>query len=84
MNEHGLTTIGRKLDKVKAIQCHYYRQIKESVNTDQPCGAKDESDGTGYQGIKNMRKNHYSEKEESDNDFVFKDLYETIHFISDD
>ena len=57
MNEHGLTTIGRKLDKVKAIQCHYYRQIKESVNTDQPCGAKDESDGTGYQGIKNMRKN---------------------------
>ena len=57
MNEHGLTTIGRKLDKVKAIQCHYYRQIKESVNTDKSCGAKDESDGTGYQGIKNMRKN---------------------------
>ena len=57
MNEHGLTTIGRKLDKVKAIQCHYYRQIKESVNTDKSCGAKGESDGTGYQGIKNMRKN---------------------------
>ena len=34
LKEHGLTTIGRKLDKVKAIRCHYYRHIKESVNTD--------------------------------------------------
>ena len=34
MNEHGLTTVGRKLDKVKAIRCHYYRHIKESVNID--------------------------------------------------
>ena len=28
LKEHGLTTIGRKLDKVKAIRCHYYRHIK--------------------------------------------------------
>ena len=35
LKEHGLTTIGRKLDKVKAIRCHYYRHIKESVNTDE-------------------------------------------------
>ena len=34
VNEYGLTTIGRKLDKVKVIQCHYYRHIKESVNID--------------------------------------------------
>ena len=52
MNEHGLTTIGRKLDKVKAIQCHYYRQIKESVNTDESCGDKDESDGPGIRGLR--------------------------------
>ena len=35
LKEHGLTTIGRKLDKVKAIRCHYYRHIKKSVNTDE-------------------------------------------------
>ena len=46
LNEHGLTTIDRKLDKVKAIRCYYYRHIKESMNTDKSCGAKDwESDG---------------------------------------
>ncbi|CAH3158915.1 unnamed protein product, partial [Pocillopora meandrina] len=28
LNKHGLTTVGRKLDKVKAIRCHYYRQNK--------------------------------------------------------
>ena len=35
LKEHGLTIIGRKLDKAKAIRCHYYRHIKESVNTDE-------------------------------------------------
>ena len=33
LKEHGLTTIGWKLDKWKAIRCHYYRHIKESVWT---------------------------------------------------
>ena len=33
------------VDKVKAIRCHYYRHIKESVDTEESCGAKDESDG---------------------------------------
>ena len=28
LKEHGLTTIGQKLDKVKAIRFHYYRHIK--------------------------------------------------------
>ena len=29
LKEHGLTTIGRKLnDKVKAFRCHYYRHIR--------------------------------------------------------
>ena len=81
LNEHGLTTIGRKLDKTKAIRCHYYRHVKESVNTDESCGAKDESDGTGCQrkGIKNMRKNS-TVRRTRDNDFVFNDLYETIQF----
>ena len=26
LKEHVLTTVGRKLDKIKAIRCHYYRQ----------------------------------------------------------
>jgi len=34
LKKHGLTTIGRKPDKVKATRCHY-RHIKESVDTDE-------------------------------------------------
>ena len=26
LKEHVLTTVGRKLDKIKVIRCHYYRQ----------------------------------------------------------
>ena len=35
LKEHGLTNIGRKPDKIKAIRCHYYRQNKETVDTDE-------------------------------------------------
>ena len=89
LNEHGLTTIDRKLDKVKAIRCHYYRHIKESVNTDRSCGAKDwESDGESED--EEYEEEFHSVEDESDNDFVFNDLFEksnpsqTIQFISDD
>ena len=81
LNEHGLTTIDRKLDKVKAIRCHYYRHIKESMNTDKSCGAKDwESDV-----FSTLWRTRAAIK-----DFVFNDLFEksnpsqTIQFISDD
>lgn len=26
LKEHGQTTVGRKLDKIKALCCHYYQQ----------------------------------------------------------
>ena len=49
LKEHGLTTIGRKVDKVKAIRCHYYQHIKESFVP--------KTKVTGSQGMENMRKN---------------------------
>ena len=89
LNEHRLTAIDRKLDKVKAIRCHYYRHIKESVNTDKSCGVKD------WESDRKSEDEEYEEEfqiveDESDNDFVFNDLFEksnpsqTIQFISDD
>ena len=74
--------------KVKAIRCHYYGHIKESVNTDESCGAKDESDGES--GDEEYEEEFDSREDESDNDFVFNDLdeksnsWQTIQFISDD
>ena len=89
LNEQGLITIDRKLDKVKAIRCHYYRHIKESMNTDRSCGAKDwESDGESED--EEYEEEFHSVEDESDNDFVLNDLFEksnpsqTIQFISDD
>ena len=89
LNEHRLTAIDRKLDKVKAIRCHYYRHIKESVNTDRSCGAKDwGSDGEWVD--EEYEEEFHSVEDERDNDFVFNDLFEesnpsqTIQFISDD
>ena len=88
LNEHRLTAIDRKLDKVKAIRCHYYRHIKESVNTDKSCGVKDwESDGESED--EEYEEEFHIVEDESDNDFVFNDLFEksnpsqTIQFISD-
>ena len=82
-----LLLVGSKV-KVKAIWCHYYRHIKESVNTDESCGAKDESDGES--GDEEYEEEFDSGKDERDNDFVFNDLdeksnsWQTIQFISDD
>ena len=67
-NKHGLTTVGRKLDKVKAIRCQYYRRNKEAVITEELSGDEDhvESDDEEFE----------SEEAESDDDFVFADLDE--------
>ena len=73
LKEHGLTTIGRKLDKVKAIRCHYYRHIKESVNTGESCSAKGESDGES--GDEEYEEELDSEEDENDNEFVFNDFW---------
>ena len=58
------------------------------MNTDESCGAKDESDGES--GDEKFEEEFDSGKDERDNDFVFNDLDEksnsgqTIQFISDD
>ena len=55
LKEHGLTTIGSKLDKVKAIRCHYYRHIKSlSTRTNREVP---KVKVTGNQRMKNMRRN---------------------------
>ena len=43
------------LTSEKLFDVHYYRHIKESVNTDEWCGAKEESDGESED--EEMRKN---------------------------
>ena len=84
LNKHGLTTVGRKLDKVKAIRCHYYRQNKETVITEEL--SSDEDD------VESEDEESESEEAESDDDYVFVDLDEqpeigtsaTIQFVSDE
>ena len=61
---------------------------KESVNTDELCGTKDESDGES--GDEEYEEEFDGEEDKNDNNFVFNDLDEksypsqTIQFISDD
>ena len=61
---------------------------KESVNTDELCGTKGESDGES--GDEEYEEEFDSEEDKNDNNFVFNDLDEksypsqTIQFISDD
>ena len=84
LNKHGLITVGRKLDKVKAFWCHYYQHNKEAVITELSSDEDDvESEDGEFEG----------EEAENDNDFVFfvfANLDEqsspsaTIQFISDE
>ena len=84
LNKHGLTTVGRKLDKVKAIGCHYYRRNKETVITEEL--SSDEDD------VESEDEESESGEAESDDDYVFVDLDEqpeigtssTIQFVSDE
>ena len=58
------------------------------MNTDESCGAKDESDGES--GDEEYEDEFDSGKDEGDNDFVFNDLdeksnsWQTIQFTSDE
>ena len=69
LKEQGLTTIGRKLDKAgKSYTMSLLPTRKlESVNTDESCGTKDESDGES--GDEEYEEEFGSEEDESDNDF---------------
>ncbi|KAJ7394754.1 hypothetical protein OS493_000587 [Desmophyllum pertusum] len=62
LKEHGLTTIGRKSDKLKAIRFHYYRKNKESVDTDELSSDEDEVESEDEES-------ESEEEDESDNDF---------------
>ena len=61
---------------------------KESVNTDESCGAKDKSDGESVD--EEYEEEFDNEEDQNDNDFVFNDFFEksnpsqTIQTISDD
>ena len=65
-----------------------FKTHKESVNTGESCGTKDESDGESGDG--EYGEEFDSVEDESDNEFVFNDLdqksnpSQTIQFISDD
>ena len=82
LNKHSLTTVGRKLDKVKAIRCHYYRHNNEDVIAEELSSDEDE--------VESEDEEFENEEAESDNDYVFADLDEqsspstTIQFISDE
>jgi len=43
LREHGLTTVGLKLDKIKAIRCHYFRQ-KSTGNGNELSSSEEESE----------------------------------------
>ena len=83
LNKHGLA-VGWKLDKVKAIRCHYYQQNKETVITEEL--SSDEDD------VESEDEESESEEAESDDDYVFVDLDEqpkigtsaTLQFVSDE
>ena len=59
------STVGQKLEKVKAIRCHYYRYNKKAVITEELSSERIQDD-----------EEFESEEAESDNDFVFTDLDE--------
>ena len=75
LNKHDLTTVGRKLDKVKAIRCHYYRNNKEAVITEEL--QSDEDD------VESEDEEFESEEAESDWDEQGSPSA-TIKFISDE
>jgi len=43
LKEHGLTAVGLRLDRIKAIRCHYYRQ-KSPGNGNELSSSEEESD----------------------------------------
>ena len=67
MKRHGLTTIGRKDDKVKAIRCHFFRQTTNPTTDENESDESDTSDGE-------TETESESEDEESDDDVVLADL----------
>jgi len=57
LNKHALTTVGRKLDKVKTTQCHYYRHNKEAVIREELSSDEDvmESEDEEFKSLRRQR-----------------------------
>ena len=66
LKEHGLTTVGLKLDRIKAIRCHYYRQ-KSPGNGNELSSSEEESDESDTES---------DDDENSEDDLVIADLNE--------
>ena len=81
LKRHGLTTIGRKDDKVKAIRCHFFRQTTNPTTDENESDESDTSDGE-------TETESESEDEESDDDVVLADLdlnsINNIQFVPDE
>ena len=71
LQEHGLATVGLKLDKIKAIRYHYYRQ-KSPGNRNELSSSEEEGEVSDTES---------DDDENSDDDLVIADLDEqsTVH-----
>ena len=81
LNEHGLTTVGIKLDKIKAIRYHYYRQ-RSPGNGNELSSSEEESEESDTE---------LDDDEDSEDDLVIADLDEqstvrmpVLTFVPDD
>jgi hypothetical protein len=86
LKEHALTTVGRKLDKIRAIRCHYYR--KKNPSTEYQLSSSSDEDGESTDGSDVYSSDDSSEDEScSDNDLVIADLNSrtpSITFVPDE
>ncbi|XP_073231584.1 uncharacterized protein [Porites lutea] len=81
LKEHGLTTVGIKLDKIKAIRYHYYRQ-RSPGNGNELSSSEEESEESDTE---------LDDDEDSEDDLVIADLDEqstvrmpVLTFVPDD
>ena len=81
LKEHGLTTVGIKLDKIKAIRYHYYRQ-RSPGNGNELSSSEEESEESDAE---------LDDDEDSEDDLVIADLDEqstvrmpVLTFVPDD
>jgi hypothetical protein len=70
LKEHGLTTVGLKLDKIKAIRCHYFRQ-KSTGNGNELSSSEEESEESEAESD-----DESDDDENTEQDLVIADLDE--------
>ena len=76
LKEHGLTTVGRKLDKIKAIRCHYYREKNPATTnesySDRDVESSDDSEAYSSDDCTDFRSS--DDESCSDHDLLIDDL----------